>query len=71
MNVRRSAIVGAVALLSGCSAIDTADYYWQGASGQMDILARAKPIAEVIADSPDPASDRLAWNCRSASKPGS
>ena len=61
MNVRRSTIVGAVALLSGCSAIDTADYYWQGASGQMDILARAKPIAEVIADSPDPAlKQRLA-----------
>jgi len=42
-----------VAALAGCSAIDTADYYWQGASGQLEILSRAKPISEVINESSD------------------
>jgi predicted aminopeptidase len=44
-----------VALLAGCSAVDTADYYWQGASGQMEILSRAKPIDDVINESGDAA----------------
>jgi predicted aminopeptidase len=49
------------AFLTGCSAIDTADYYWQGASGQMEILSRAKPIDEVINESTDAAlKQRLA-----------
>ena len=39
--------------LAGCGAMETADYYWQGASGQLDILARSKPIHEVIGDSSD------------------
>ena len=42
-----SAMMGA-ALLAGCSAVDTVDFYWQGAAGQMDLLARARPIPEVI-----------------------
>jgi len=33
--------------------MDTADYYWQGASGQLEILSRAKPISEVINESTD------------------
>ena len=33
--------IATVALLAGCSAIDTADYYWQGASGQLEIISRA------------------------------
>lgn len=56
-------LLSAIALvaLAGCGAMDTADYYWQGATGQMDILARAKPIADVIDDSSDPAlKQRLA-----------
>ncbi len=49
------------ALLAGCSAFEAADYYWQGASGQMDILARAKPIDDVIAQGDDAAlAKRLA-----------
>jgi len=40
-------------VLAGCGAMETADYYWQGASGQIDILARSKPIQEVIGESPD------------------
>ncbi len=49
------------ALLAACGALNTADYYWQGAAGQMDILARAKPIDDVIAASDDAAlAKRLA-----------
>jgi len=51
--VRRTLLLAAVGALAGCSAVETADYYFQGASGQMEILARAKPISEVIGDSPD------------------
>src|SRR5690242_13625952 len=36
------------ALLGGCSAVDTVDFYWQGAAGQVDLLARARPIPDVI-----------------------
>jgi len=48
---RVSAMVAAAALLlPGCSDIE---YYWQGVAGQTDLLARAKPITEVIATTPD------------------
>jgi len=48
---RASAMVAAAALLlPGCSDIE---YYWQGVAGQTDLLARAKPITEVIATTPD------------------
>ena len=48
-------------VLSGCGAIEATGYYWQGASGQLDILARAKPIDEVMAESDDAAlAGRLA-----------
>jgi predicted aminopeptidase len=40
------------ASLSGCA---TLAYYWQGVTGQFDIVARAQPIPEVIATTPDPA----------------
>jgi predicted aminopeptidase len=36
--------------LSGCG---TAEYYLQGVAGQLDLLARAKPIAEVVASTSD------------------
>ena len=54
MNVRLLTLACA-GVLAGCSAIDTADYYWQGASGQLEILSRAKPIHEVINESSDAA----------------
>jgi len=61
MTMKRFVMTGAAALLAGCGAIDTADYYWQSASGQLDIIARAKPISEAIVESPDPAlKQRLA-----------
>jgi predicted aminopeptidase len=47
--------IACVALVAGCSAMETADYYWQGASGQMEILSRAKPIGDVINESTDAA----------------
>ena len=55
MNPVRYLTLTCVALLAGCSAMDTADYYWQGASGQLEILSRAKPIGEVINESQDAA----------------
>lgn len=38
-------------LLAGCT---TADYYWQGVRGQMDLLDRAKPIPAILATTDDP-----------------
>ena len=45
-------LVGAAALLlAGCS---TAEYYWQGISGQLELLSRAQPIPDVIETANDP-----------------
>ena len=50
--------LAATLALSGCGAVEL---YWQGLTGQVDILARAKPIPEVIESTNDPAlKDRLA-----------
>ena len=40
--------------LAGCSAMESIQFYWQGATGQADLLSRAKPIAEVAAATADP-----------------
>ena len=40
------------AALAGCSIVE---FYWQGVAGQADLLARAKPIDEVIEKTPDAA----------------
>ena len=53
MKLVRYLTLACVAALAGCSAMDTADYYWQGASGQLEILSRAKPIGDVINESSD------------------
>ena len=46
MRLLALAWAGAAALaVGGCS---TAEYYWQGISGQIDLLGRAQPIAEVL-----------------------
>jgi predicted aminopeptidase len=47
-----AALAATVGLVSGCSDVE---YYWQGIAGQTDLLARAKPIAEVIATTSDAA----------------
>ena len=36
-------------------AVDTLDFYWQGAAGQLDLIARARPISEVIDEARDAA----------------
>ena len=43
---------GVAVLLGSCS---TAEYYWQGISGEMDLLSRAQPISSVVDSTPDPA----------------
>jgi predicted aminopeptidase len=38
----------AAALLTACASLDSVDYYWQGAAGQLDLLARSEPIPEAM-----------------------
>jgi predicted aminopeptidase len=52
--MRRLVLLLALLSLAGCGAMEAADFYWQGATGQLDILARAKPIAQAIDEAPDP-----------------
>ena len=47
-----AALAATAGLTSGCSDIE---YYWQGFAGQTELLARAKPIPEVIATTSDAA----------------
>jgi len=59
----RNAVLSVVAclVLAACGAMEATGYYWQGAAGQLDILARAKPIDVVITEGDDAAlSARLA-----------
>ena len=58
-RLRRFAPTLAAAMfLSGCQAVE---YYWQGAAGQVELLANARPIPEVVATTGDAAlRDRLA-----------
>src|SRR5512140_485103 len=55
MNFARRITTAAAALLllalGGCSAID---FYWQGVAGQMSLLARARPITDVVESTNDP-----------------
>jgi len=48
-SVRRRTALAVIlgAAVAGCSAVESIDFYWQGAAGQVDLLSRAKPIAEV------------------------
>ncbi|HEY3179282.1 MAG TPA: aminopeptidase [Casimicrobiaceae bacterium] len=58
-RLKKPAVAVGVALLAGCSAVDTVDFYWQGAAGQMDLLSRARPIPEVIGGGDAPLAKRL------------
>jgi len=40
-------------LMGACAALDTVNYYWQSAAGQWDLLSRARPIYDVIAETDD------------------
>jgi predicted aminopeptidase len=54
--MRNAAWCGLVCvLLAGCAVMASTGYYWQGAAGQLDILARAQPIDDVIAHGDDAA----------------
>ncbi|MBK6804758.1 MAG: aminopeptidase [Betaproteobacteria bacterium] len=54
---RRAAAAVSLALaLAGCG---MADYYWQGAAGQFDVVARAKPLEEAIGATDDARLRRL------------
>jgi len=55
---RTAALLAAALLVTGCQAVE---YYWQGATGQVDLLTHARPIPEVVATTDDPAlKQRLA-----------
>ena len=47
---RAAAAVSLAFALAGCG---MADYYWQGAAGQLDVVARAKPLDEAIGATDD------------------
>jgi predicted aminopeptidase len=49
MRLRLLAVALGALALAGCGA----DYYFQGASGQLDLIARAKPLNEVIGSTSD------------------
>jgi len=49
---RLAPALAAAMLVSGCQAVE---YYWQGAAGQVELLSHARPIAEVVATTGDPA----------------
>ena len=56
MSTRKSFIsLLSVLVFAGCSAVDSLDFYWQGAAGQMELVQRARPISEVIEQSGDAA----------------
>lgn len=56
--MRYLAATAALSMLAGCGAMESAGYYWQSASGQLDLVSRAKPIPEVIAETSDAALKR-------------
>ncbi len=47
-----------LSMLAGCGAMESAGYYWQSASGQLDVVSRARPIPDIIAETPDAALKR-------------
>ena len=51
----------AVCLTSGCSTVGSLGYYAQAAGGHLDLLQRARPVTEWVADpaTPDPLRQRL------------
>jgi predicted aminopeptidase len=49
-SMRRLLVAAALVALGGCS---TAEFYWQGIVGQLDLLRRAQPIDAVLSESDD------------------
>lgn len=54
------AVLAGAATLAACAAFQTVDYYWQGAAGQFELLARSEPIPDVIGRSDATLAARLA-----------
>jgi predicted aminopeptidase len=53
------AVLGGAATLAACATFETVDYYWQGAAGQLELLANSQPIPEVIGRSDAALAARL------------
>lgn len=55
-------LLAATALASGCARTQGPGYYWQSVSGHVDLMWRARPIDDWLADAhtPEPLKDRLA-----------
>ena len=52
------AVAGALTV-AACATFETVDYYWQGATGQLELLTRSEPIPEVIGKSDKALAERL------------
>ncbi|WP_286849632.1 aminopeptidase, partial [Hydrogenophaga sp. 70-12] len=54
-------LLAATALVSGCARTQGLGYYWQSLSGHVDLMWRARPIDDWLADAgtPGPLKDRL------------
>ena len=48
------------ALLAACASRSPVDYYWQGAAGEIDLLARSEPISTAIGNADAALAARLA-----------
>jgi predicted aminopeptidase len=53
------AVLAGAVTLAACAAFETVDYYWQGAAGQWELIARAQPIPDVIGRSDAALAERL------------
>jgi predicted aminopeptidase len=53
------AVLAGVATLAACATFETVDYYWQGAAGQIELLANSQPIPDVIGKSDAALAERL------------
>jgi predicted aminopeptidase len=45
-----AACAASAVIVTACAGIDTVDYYWQGAAGEIELLSRSEPIAKAIAN---------------------
>jgi predicted aminopeptidase len=53
------AVLAGVVTLAACATFETVDYYWQGAAGQIELLANSQPIPDVIGKSDAALAERL------------
>ena len=53
------AVLAGAVTLAACATFETVDYYWQGAAGQLELIARSQPIPDVIGKSDAALAARL------------